>query len=263
MEAIKSEDVRSLLDLVGELRELGDDPAGWRLHLAHGLEKLCGSRTTVVGELIHRKRHEPDAPCRERLELVDVGTVGLGPGDEPTFIEEILWIDYKVDPALSGFLKFLGTDGARARCDVVSNDDWYRSRTANERFRPNGVDDFILSQAHAPDGAFVSLGLYRPWGESRFTERERTLVELVNDEVVRGLAIDAGPRLGPRRRAVLAGLQSGASEKEIAAALGLSPHTAHDHVKAIYRAFGVRARPELMAKMAGHRRRRLRLVSHG
>ena len=30
MEAIKSEDVRSLLDLVGELRELGDDPAGWR-----------------------------------------------------------------------------------------------------------------------------------------------------------------------------------------------------------------------------------------
>jgi DNA-binding CsgD family transcriptional regulator len=263
MDAINSEDVRGLFRLVGELRELGDQPTAWRRHLADGLGKMCGARAAVIGELVPRTRHDADAPCRERLELVDADTKGLDESEQPGFMENILWIDYRTDPVLSVFLRFLGVDGAQARSHVVADDDWYRSVTANERFRPHGVDDFIMAQAHSPAGAFVAIGLYRAWGDRLYSRRERMLVELVNEEIVRGLKIDAGPRLGPRRRAVLVGLQTGASEKEIAAALDLSPHTAHDHVKAIYRAYGVRARPELMAKMAAHRRRGLRLVSHG
>jgi DNA-binding CsgD family transcriptional regulator len=263
MDSLNGEDVRGLLRLVGELRELGEDPAGWRKHLAEGLETMCGSRAVVVGELRPKRAQDGDPTCRGRLELVGLGTVGIEPDERSAFIEEVLWIDYKTDPVLSAFYPYLGVDVARARWEVVGNDDWYRSTTANERFRPNGVDDFILAQAHSPADPFVSMHLYRPWGEPMFTGRERAIVELVNGEIVRSLAVDTGPRLGPRRRAVLAGLQSGASEKEIAAALDLSPHTTHDHVKAIYRAFGVRARPELMAMMAARPRRRLRLASHG
>jgi DNA-binding NarL/FixJ family response regulator len=50
---------------------------------------------------------------------------------------------------------------------------------------------------------------------------------------------------------VLRGLSRGRSEKEVAAALRLSPHTVHDHVKALYRHFGVHSRSELLARCLG------------
>ncbi len=43
-------------------------------------------------------------------------------------------------------------------------------------------------------------------------------------------------------------LLSGHSEKEIARRLHLSPHTVHNHVKRIYRAYGVHSRADLLAR---------------
>jgi DNA-binding CsgD family transcriptional regulator len=43
-------------------------------------------------------------------------------------------------------------------------------------------------------------------------------------------------------------LLEGHSEKEVATSLFLSPHTVHDHVKFLYRHFGVTSRAELLAK---------------
>ena len=40
---------------------------------------------------------------------------------------------------------------------------------------------------------------------------------------------------------------TGASEKQIASQLGLSPHTTHHYVKTLYRRFGVSSRAEFMA----------------
>jgi DNA-binding CsgD family transcriptional regulator len=51
-----------------------------------------------------------------------------------------------------------------------------------------------------------------------------------------------------RQDQVLKLLMDGKSEKEIAACLGLSPHTVHVYVKALYREHAVGSRPELMAK---------------
>jgi DNA-binding CsgD family transcriptional regulator len=53
--------------------------------------------------------------------------------------------------------------------------------------------------------------------------------------------------LAPRLRPVLDGLLAGRSEKEVAAACELSPHTVHEYVKAIYRRMGVNSRAELLA----------------
>ncbi len=55
-------------------------------------------------------------------------------------------------------------------------------------------------------------------------------------------------RLSPRERETLALLMTGAPEKQIAARLGISPHTAHDYVKALYKKLGVTSRAELMAR---------------
>jgi DNA-binding CsgD family transcriptional regulator len=43
---------------------------------------------------------------------------------------------------------------------------------------------------------------------------------------------------------------AGASEKELAHELNVSPHTVHEHIKAIHRAFGARSRGELLARVA-------------
>lgn len=53
--------------------------------------------------------------------------------------------------------------------------------------------------------------------------------------------------LGGQVREVLEHLKVGRSEKEIARAMGRSPHTVHSHVKTIYRHFNVSSRSELLA----------------
>jgi DNA-binding CsgD family transcriptional regulator len=56
------------------------------------------------------------------------------------------------------------------------------------------------------------------------------------------------PRLSPRQRQTLRHLLEGDLEKQVAAKLGLSRHTVHVYVKALYKHFGVSSRGELLAK---------------
>jgi DNA-binding NarL/FixJ family response regulator len=53
--------------------------------------------------------------------------------------------------------------------------------------------------------------------------------------------------LAPRLRPVLHHLLAGDAEKQVAQKLGLSPHTVHAYTKALYRAFDVNSRGELLA----------------
>lgn len=62
-----------------------------------------------------------------------------------------------------------------------------------------------------------------------------------------GIELSNSSDLRPRHRETLELLMTGASEKEIAAALGISVHTVHQYVKAIYRRFRVKSRAQLMA----------------
>jgi DNA-binding NarL/FixJ family response regulator len=50
-------------------------------------------------------------------------------------------------------------------------------------------------------------------------------------------------------------LAVGLTEKRVAARLGISPNTVHNHVRAIYRSFNVHSRPELLAHLVKRRRR--------
>jgi DNA-binding CsgD family transcriptional regulator len=87
----------------------------------------------------------------------------------------------------------------------------------------------------------------------RFSERERLLIALLHEELAHDwnrVEREQGARLTPRQRQVLAQLMAGASEKELAYELNVSPHTVHEHIKAIHRAFGARSRGELLARVA-------------
>ena len=56
------------------------------------------------------------------------------------------------------------------------------------------------------------------------------------------------PGLSPRVQQTLRRLLAGDSEKQIAGRMGVSPHTVHVYVKALYRHFGVCSRGELFAR---------------
>jgi pSer/pThr/pTyr-binding forkhead associated (FHA) protein len=53
--------------------------------------------------------------------------------------------------------------------------------------------------------------------------------------------------LSPAQQRILEFLLSGLPEKQIAANLDLSPHTVHNHIRAIFSTIGVHSRAELMA----------------
>jgi DNA-binding CsgD family transcriptional regulator len=57
-----------------------------------------------------------------------------------------------------------------------------------------------------------------------------------------------GDGLAPRVQQTLDRLLQGDSEKQIAARLGISPHTVHVYVKSLYRHYGVCSRGELLAR---------------
>jgi DNA-binding CsgD family transcriptional regulator len=65
------------------------------------------------------------------------------------------------------------------------------------------------------------------------------------------LRLDAA--LGPAQREVLRLLSQGLSEEEVATAVGRSYHTVHNHVRSIYKHFGVHSRAELLAKLHNDR----------
>jgi DNA-binding NarL/FixJ family response regulator len=57
-----------------------------------------------------------------------------------------------------------------------------------------------------------------------------------------------GPRLSEREREVLEAIASGATNREIAGTLYLSPHTIKEHTSSLYRKLGVRNRAEAVQK---------------
>jgi two-component system response regulator DesR len=61
-------------------------------------------------------------------------------------------------------------------------------------------------------------------------------------------AEDAAASLSPREREVLDLIARGSTNREIAAALHLSPHTIHEHTSTLYRKLGARNRADAVQR---------------
>lgn len=250
-------DVRTLLRLVAELRELGTRPGEWRRHLARSIEKWCGARAVLVGELAVKDplgllTSGPRILGRADVRVVHREILGVCAEDEERFGEEVIWHTHGPHEAISGLWRSYGASFTATRRDVVGDAIGYRSQLANERFRALDCDDFIVQVIPvAALRALARVKLYRAWGARPFSPRDRLILELLGEELARDWAEAGGPGpaslLAPRLRQVLSSLAAGASEKEIAASLGLSTHTVHDYSKALYRIFEVHSRTELMS----------------
>lgn len=267
--SLDSQDIRALLRLLAELRELGSDPQAWRAHLAQSLEALCAAPISLVIEL----RQNDVTPSMDKApSCVDFVTAlhsvshGLDVNSRERFFRDIYYIDHQTDDALGGIVPLYGTAFTTRRGDVVSDRQWQRSFSANERFRPNGIDDFVFSMVPVPElNVLSSIEIYRGPGR-RFGQREKVFLSLLHEELAndwKAASTRGGVRLTPRQEQVLSHLAQGASEKEIAYDLGLSAHTTHDHVKALHRVFGARSRGELLARARKPDVARTRLFAAG
>ena len=126
--------------------------------------------------------------------------------------------------------------------------------------RPLGIDHHLYTaRFDLPRHCWVTgIGLHRTRGERPFSRRERDVIHLLHshldwmyaqDPLLRSVA--AEPALPRRQRQTLEYLLQGMSEKQVARKLGISRHTVHVYVDALYKHYGVHSRPELLMRCLG------------
>jgi DNA-binding CsgD family transcriptional regulator len=252
MAQFKLKDIRQIFRIIGEVRELGADPARWRPHMVRRLRKLMRAEIVISSEIFVRS--SPAAgktPGVVRVHDIGWGCDGSGDGDEVWRIQterderpESYWV--------SVLAETLSPQAAAAED---------KNPVAVKPTKPiYGGSSFILSQYPLPHlGAIDQLGLHRtrndPSGDEPFTEFDHRLVRLFHVELGRlwrkdalKRAKDPASELPPRLAQTLASLQAGNSEKQVSIELGISPHTVHNYVKILHQRLGVSSRGELLAK---------------
>lgn len=161
-------------------------------------------------------------------------------------------------PLMPAWSRIGGLSAIRSRRQLVDDRAWYESPHYRDYYRHSGSDHPVLSRCRLPTGQHMLVNVWRQAGRRAFTIRELDLLRLLHREVaalygtrLAPLTGSKDPALTPRIRQVLGLLVQGLGEKEIAQALRISPHTVHDHVKALYRQLGVRSRAELLSRLRG------------
>ena len=255
---MRAADVMKSTAVLGECLEQGSDRAGWPERLNEGLRSLLRAQVIIASELTGLGSGEPN-------EAVGIFRTGW---QSPA--AERRWQDYaskgpaEQKPEYPVVTKMFGRE--RERGVTLTRDAiwggaavWERSRAFNDVHRACGIDDYIFSIRQVPRTMTVStLWVHRAVGEPVFSPRERRLLALLHDQVaaLMGGALASGQEPGlrdlPRRpRQVLSYLLEGLSEKEIAAQLGLSKPTVHEHATRLYRHFDASSRAELLARFIG------------
>jgi len=196
----------------------------------------------------------PGAPARSaRRGVIRIGFAGQAQRDAwEAYAEET---PTRRTPEFVTLLKADAPSVTRSRRQIWSDADWYRSHAYNERHKPAGIDDYIISICRIPGTRrSSSLWLHRATGAAPFGRREWYLLDVAHREFARHIGGPIASTLQPtpasltkRQREALEMLLAGLTEKQAAAGMGISVPTVHEYVQAIYKHFGVHSRGELAA----------------
>ncbi|PCC67713.1 regulatory protein, luxR family [Nannocystis exedens] len=247
--SVRIERIERVLRVIAEAREC--QPAERRSHLVRGLLQVIGGRFATVLNISDFRAGGLGRPC-------DVLIAGL---DEPL---ERLFAVYRaqgvgMNPALARLMENRPLEQAHVRVaprrQLVDDAVWYRTPFVAEQLRAADTDDGICAVRYGASAGHVrGFAVVRGWGERPFEPEDAALVHVFT-AAADGLLDDEAPvpprpqrPLTPREARVLELLLGGQTEKQFAEHLGLSIHTIHQYTKAVFRAFGVSGRAELMAK---------------
>lgn len=247
-DSVRIHEVRDSFRLIGDCRDLGNDPDLWPARMFEGLLKLIGCSSGCGGEGFWQP---PDG----RPQPMTSFDVGFDRTARSYFSAYMRNRRFAADPLFKPLTRFTERGGTWTRREAVSDVQWYRSDIYNEYRKPSRIDDQLTSVCRVGDKcAISSITLHRCPGERPFSPRERSILNFFHEELGRliGGALVSGLEPGPeglsrRLRETLTCLIEGDSEKQAAARLRVSYATAHQYVRALHRFFNVHSRGELMS----------------
>ena len=222
--------------------------------------------------MIHPERPTYDATAVDRLLRACVAyhaataTFGSGPVARSRFLAaaaEAVGAEHAAVVRLSGYR----SRRARSVIATVAADPERMVSLATSAVQvaaagPDGPGAALTVQCDAGRVVFV---VTRPPDREGFGPADATLLRLLLSACdPTPLVNDDSPcfsrSLPERIQQVLDQLLAGRSEQEAAAAIGISRHTVHGHVKALYRRHGVNSRAELLSRWVGGTPLRLNAV---
>jgi DNA-binding CsgD family transcriptional regulator len=241
MARLSERDLRLALELVYDAASMQDDEPFPREFLARltrliPADAIVGYHEAIIGR-----------PCRV-VEFVEIPPEGIAPDlqeaggrflDQDPLRHGVGQREHRV-LKLSDFL----TGRERRKLDFY----WYV-------WRPLGIDDSLRVWLPAPAGRARVIYLER--GKHDFTERERSIVELMRPSLIRVQRAayarrhgkeDAAARLTPREQEVLAWIARGKTSRQIAGILCVSPHTVRKHIEHILGKLDVSTRSAAVAR---------------
>ncbi|MDP9279268.1 MAG: helix-turn-helix transcriptional regulator [Gemmatimonadota bacterium] len=233
-------DVRSALELVWDAAEYrGRDPFPHEF-----LERLAAliPADAIVGY------HEVEArPPWRAVEAVEIPAEGV-----PAEFQEAAKPFCPEDPLQNGML--------RSERRVLKLSDCLTRREMRKLglyqcvWKPLGIDDSLRVWFPAPAGRARTLYLER--GKRDFSERDRSLLELLRPSLIkmveradRHRQADVAGILTPRELEILRWIERGRTTREIAAVLVVSPHTVRKHIENILEKLSARTRSEAVARL--------------
>lgn len=255
-QAITHADIHEMFRILGECRELGDDPIVWRQHLLGETAKLIDADLAVGGEM---------AGCLQGpISTPGAAVWGLEHGFDLAGLH-IIWEWNLVDPYRSlvwkevhqKLLSLSDPKVTTAHHQLLSRAEWDGSPDNQEVMRTLGADVVMHSFHRIPSETDVFEGIcwFRGKGGNDFEDREIALIELIHSKIA---SMIGGPlarfdepmpsKLSQRARNVLVCILEGETDKEVSKRLSISPHTVNHYTKQIFSHFGVSSRAELLAR---------------
>jgi DNA-binding CsgD family transcriptional regulator len=242
---LRAADIRQMMQLTHESRELAGDLNAKSHHFFEGIRKLINAQVCIFSEL---SGYFPE----KKWHIRPIFDFGWNLTAERKIFMSFFDSDQMSDPLTQRCVFLEDQTTTVSRRSLVNDTQWYESPNVMELRRPGGLDDCIYScyRLRDPETA-MGVAFHRPWGDTAFGVRERLIVHLMHEFNPlynrRYVPENASSKLSRRQQQVLNLLQQGYSEKEAANHLALSKHTVHVYVKGLYKHFSVYSRAELLS----------------
>lgn len=251
---IVSNDVLAIQRILDECGDLGADSTTWMAHLAEQTATLINAPFCQVAEDVYDEQHNG-----KNLGIALWGWHnGFNEAYWPKLFEKFLTRGPSFSPIHLPYHQRRVNDAgvALSQVDLITPREWEGSEYYEGYHRMLGAGGMLSSFAQSTKGLpsgvlFIMCNNHGVWD---FSQRTKNVMQLMSISVAnrlgRSLASNADPKpseLTPRCQDVLACMLEGDGDKQIAKRLRISPYTVNQHAKTIYRHFGVRSRPELLA----------------